>query len=321
MTGGLANTGNTCSINTMLQCLGHCPLFRKLILDQQISFKLIHNRSFSIFQELRLLFHQLWIDKQSLVPVRFLKAYYQSLGDLYQPGEQFDFSEMWMLMLNNLLEETHCPEWKSEFIKTVSYQDNILDYLQKHAQHAWKQLCKLNNSPITDLVHGIQVQQIKCKQCNHAYHNVEPFSCIYLELVSEKFSKCFENYYEKELLQDWTCDHCKHKEAEKIVRFWRLPKVLLIILKRFNHKSKIVKPMVIEPRFTIKTLDESTYRFELKAIANHYGSLNYGHYNAHCKSEDNTWTVYDDTDIQKEIDIENILQTNLNGYGLFFEMV
>lgn len=300
----------------MIQCLGYCPSFRQLILEGDIHFKTIGKRKFSLFQELRLLFQQLWVDKQSIAPVRFLKAYYESLGDLYQPGEQFDFTEMWMLTLNNLMEETHQPNLPK--LQPTLYGKELLDYIEGHAVHAWNQLQK---GPFTDLVHGIQIHQIRCNHCRKSFHSAEPFNCTYLEAKYPTLGECFNHYYDEEILKDWTCDNCKHKEAEKLIRFWQVPRLWVIILKRFTHTDKEHRAITLTPDFTTLTFQGHSYKYELKAMANHYGSLESGHYNAFCKDPDGSWSLYDDQRILKNISIAKLIEENKCSYVLFFEQV
>jgi ubiquitin carboxyl-terminal hydrolase 8 len=321
MAGGLANAGNTCSINSLLQCLGHCTRLLELVLETEMSHRKIKDRQFSVFQELKIIFYQLWKENQNLIPIRFLKAFYESLGEFYQPGEQFDFTEMWFLTLNTLIKETHTPDYKSEAFPKRIFQDPVYKSLQKQAVGEWVELTKLNNSPITDLFYGMQVNQIKCCHCDKIFHNFEPFSCSYFEVAGmENLSQAIDQFYRPETLQDWTCDHCQHKQAEKMNRFWKLPNVWVIVLKRFNQDQKLQDPITLYPEFSLNTLQGDSYKYRLKAIANHFGSLQSGHYNAFCR-EGKTWSLYDDKDIHSPINPEDIFVNNKSGYVLFYEKV
>jgi len=315
---GLANTGNTCSINTLIQCLGHCPAFLDLILQSNFNATKKEHAKYSIYEELKLILKQMWVDHHSLVPVRFLKAFYESLGDLYQPGEQFDFTEMWMLLLNNLLEEIHQESYDSIHIIKQKYDKPILKFLQKKAIHSWKLFTKNINNPCTDLLHGIQIQQIECKKCHHLYHNLEPMSFTYLELSHPTLQECIQHYLGTESIQDWACDECKNKDAEKIIRFWKLPKVWMFILKRFNNTTKITQPFTILPHFSCNIFSDIINNYKLTAIANHYGSLHGGHYNAICLNSDNQWYEYDDLQVRKIEQINNVLVNNTSAYALFY---
>lgn len=310
---GLANVGNTCSINTLIQCLGHCPAFLELILKIDHTYKKKENAKFSIYEELKLILKQMWVEHHSLVPIRFLKAFYESIGDLYQPGEQFDFTEMWMLLINNFLEELNCPNYKSTIIENINHQQPILQFLQEKAFTTWNLYTKTIQSPFTDILHGIQIQQIQCSNCNKLYHNLELFSSTCLEIKHESLQKCIENYLEKEIITDWTCDHCKNKNAEKVIRFWKLPTIWMIILKRFDT---IKKPIHILPEFSCTELSsEKISNYKLTAVANHFGSLHGGHYTATCLNPDNKWYDYDDVSV-KQVTPE--LANNTNAYALFY---
>jgi ubiquitin C-terminal hydrolase len=110
---GLVNVGNTCSINTLIQCLGHCPTFLDTILNRSIIATKRPNHEFSIYDELKEVFVYLWVKNHTIIPQRFISAFYESIGDSYVRGDQFDLTEMWMLLLNNIIEETHLSTHRS----------------------------------------------------------------------------------------------------------------------------------------------------------------------------------------------------------------
>jgi ubiquitin C-terminal hydrolase len=310
---GLANVGNTCSINTLIQCLGHCPAFLELILKTDHAYKKKDNATYSMYEELKLILKQMWIEHHSLVPIRFLKAFYESIGNLYQPGEQFDFTEMWMLLISNFLEELNNTNYQSSFIEPIKHQQPILQFLQEKAVQTWKLHTKDINSHFTDILHGIQIQQIQCSKCNKLYHNLELFSSTCLEIKHDSLHKCIEHFLEKEIITDWTCDHCKNKNAEKVVRFWKLPKIWMIILKRFEQTKK---PINILSEFSCTELaSEKIINYKLTAIANHFGSVHGGHYTATCLNPDNKWVEYDDVSVKQT---QPELANNTNAYALFY---
>lgn len=323
---GLANLGNTCSINTLIQCLGHCVEFRNMLLTTSIFHKKT-NRIFSIGEELTLIWKQLWIDHNHLSPSRFLKALQEVLGDYYQVGrEQLDFTEVWMLLIQNLLEESHSVSFISAIQNPHHYENEILNYLYKKTTIEWKKHTHESNSPLLDLIQGIQVQQIECKNCHEFYHNLEPFQFTYLDFsknnnsTSVSLEECFHNLFNIDSVEGWKCDKCKHSENEKVLRFWKLPKLWVLILKRFDDTRKIHTPIKYPPIFNTPNGFEMGYpqksRYELKSVAQHFGSLNGGHYNAICKNSKNEWNEYDDIRIQA---IENVFQENPYAYALFYE--
>lgn len=327
---GLQNMGNTCSINTMIQCLGHCDTFRKFLLEETNLFRKKENYKFSIGDELRMICKQLWIDKDSLTPIRFLKALQETLGKDFQIGrEQMDLTEVWMILIQNLLEESHEPSFVSINTQACSYSDSMLEFFHKEAVEQWIKHSKETCSPLLDLIQGVQIQQIQCKKCSKLYHNVEPFQCSYLELPNKEelhLKDCIEKVLEIDTVDHWKCDACQQSNNEKVVRFWKLPKIWVLILKRFNGTKKLHTPVTIPYEFYYPTGFEmsslsSSGKYQLKAIGNHYGSLYGGHYNAICKNEceEHPWCLYDDLSITSIKEILPILNKNRHAYALFYE--
>lgn len=326
---GLANMGNTCSINTMIQCLGHCKSFREMILHNNTMFKKKDGREYSIGEELGTIFKQLWIDKHSLLPARFLKALQETLGSSFKIGhEQMDFTEVWMLLMANLLEESHQDSIIFEFCKERTYTDHVFKFLHQKSIEQWNQHAKKTQSPLLDLIQGVQILQIQCKDCRYFFHNLEPFQCTYLDLPKEaselNLEKCFTELLKTDTFNDWKCDKCSQSNNEKVVRFWKLPNIWVIILNRFYGMSKLHTPISIPAQFSypvgfeMKDMAEGAY--QLKAIANHYGSLIGGHYNAICcDDEQKEWYIYDDIRIGKIDSISNVLHQNKSAYALFYE--
>lgn len=327
---GLQNMGNTCSINTMIQCLGHCDAFRECLFKNESLFQKKENREYSIGDELRLICKQLWIDKNSLMPARFLRALQETLGKDFQIGrEQMDLTEVWMILIQNLLEESHQASFVSVHIQERNYSDQMLEFFHKEAINQWIKHSKDTCSPLLDLIQGIQIQQVQCKSCSKLYHNVEPFQCSYLELPEKEhvhLNDCLVKLLETDSVEHWKCDACQESTNEKVLRFWKLPNIWVVILKRFNGTKKLHTPITIPYEFSFPFGFEmssplSGGKYQLKGIGNHYGSLYGGHYNAICKndSEEHPWCLYDDLSISSIKDILPILNKNRDAYALFYE--
>lgn len=327
---GLQNMGNTCSINTMIQCLGHCDVFREYLFQNASLFQKKENRDYSIGDELRLICKQMWIDQNSLMPSRFLRALQETLGKDFQIGrEQMDLTEVWMILIQNLLEESHQPSFCSVHTQACSYSEPMLDFFHKEAVSQWIKHSKDTCSPLLDLIQGMQIQQIQCKECSKFYHNVEPFQCSYLELPEKQhihLDHCLVKLLEIDTVEHWKCDACQQSKNEKVIRFWKLPKIWVLILKRFNGTTKLHTPVTIPYEFYYPNGFEmaspsSGGKYQLKAIGNHYGSLYGGHYNAICKnnSEEYPWCLYDDLSISGIKEIMPLLHKNRDAYALFYE--
>ena len=138
----------------------------------------------------------------------------------------------------------------------------------------------------------------------------------------------FEMLREEEILDEnneWYCENCKKKQkAMKKIEIFNAPKILIIQLKRFNNSNKISTKV----NFPLTDLDISKYvlskdrnpklQYDLFAVANHYGSLHYGHYTAFCKNSiKNKWYEFNDS-IATEINDESKIVSQ-NSYVLFYK--
>ena len=137
----------------------------------------------------------------------------------------------------------------------------------------------------------------------------------------------FEILREEELLEEnneWFCEKCKKKQkAFKKIEVYNAPKILIIQIKRFSQINKINTKV----DFPLKDLDISKYilsqaknkniKYDLFAVANHYGSLHFGHYTAFClNSINNKWYEFNDSCVT-EINDETEIVTQ-NAYVLFY---
>ena len=339
MSRGLENLGNTCSINTLVQCLGHCSAFRKALIEGDLPFQKKFGRMFSIGEELTLLWKQLWMDKNNLKPTRFLRALQEALGDSVVIGrEQMDFTEIWMLLIQQLLEESHQADFSVRIHPPgVSYANPTLRFLKEKAEEESARHNKVTNSPLLDIIQGVQIQQIECKKCHTFYHNLEPFHCTYLELgggggiEATSMDDCFERYLGAGSVEGWKCDKCQHGENERVQRFWKLPQVWMLIFQRFHGFNKLHTPVDFPLEFTLSEGFEmcsgEVIQYKLKSIANHYGSLNGGHYNAICcageggAGEAGRWALYDDLSIRPINDMQQVCNKNKYVYALMYERV
>ena len=138
----------------------------------------------------------------------------------------------------------------------------------------------------------------------------------------------FESFGEEELLDEnneWYCENCKKKQrAKKKLEIYHTPKILIIQIKRFSHVNKINTKV----NFPLKDLDLSKYilsndnsksiKYDLFAVANHYGSLSFGHYTAFCKNSVNEkWYEFNDSCVNEITDLSKIVSPS--AYVLFYK--
>eukprot|EP01136_Pigoraptor_vietnamica_P021063 Opistho-1_new@70791 len=131
------------------------------------------------------------------------------------------------------------------------------------------------------------------------------------EGAAVRLERCLQMFTEPETLspeEAWYCPSCKtHREATKTMSLWRLPRVLVIHLKRFSFSRYRREKLSTEVEFPLRGLDLSSYIppnadrttapvYDLFAVSNHFGSAWGGHYTAAAlHSRLNAWYNYDDS--------------------------
>ena len=154
----------------------------------------------------------------------------------------------------------------------------------------------------------------------------EHFQNIYIEDCFEEF--CKEETFDKDNL--WKCSKCQENiEAKNKIEIYQIPKILIIQLKRFKNNQKIesfidfpIKDLDVSKFITSTTTIENapSKKYDLFAVVNHYGRLEYGHYDAFCLNyDDNCWYHFNDRivkKINKEDEINKIVTKE--AYVLFY---
>ena len=149
--------------------------------------------------------------------------------------------------------------------------------------------------------------------------------------TSEKITlrNCFDNFMETKILgQDdaWYCCICKkHVEARKKIELYSASPILLINLERsisskesyFKNKieDKVVFPVdeldlsdIIISNKDAEGNKKNEILYELYAVSNYYGNMDFGHYTAYGKNPvDETWYHFDDSHVSQVYESKNIV--------------
>lgn len=170
----------------------------------------------------------------------------------------------------------------------------------------------------------------RCVDCNNCNHKFE-FNTILSLDIKPTLSECFENYTKEEPIER-KCEICSSKNTMKKKKIWRPGMLLYIQLCRFSHlpNGRIIKnnfsvdiPDTIDISdycdSTMETDKSLTYKYKLKGISNHMGSLNGGHYTADGISltDNKTWYHFDDSRVGRH---QTIPIDTSSAYILMYEM-
>ena len=294
---GLINIGNTCFLNSTLQCLIHIPELN-MFLDQTTPSQLILKE----FNDLRILMHQ---GHSHITPTRFVHVIHHICNekkmDLFTKFHQYDLSEFLRFIMN----EFHSALKHSIQVKIPPESSEIdkkcLEMIQLNSN---------DYSFIIDQFYGISVSLIETDKVESIIP--EPFFILDLpipSMVSVSIYDCFNSYIQPETIE-WKDDKTNtYRPANKKIQMWKLPKLLFVVFKRFtnsNHKNN----QIIDVPFEI-TLYNITY--QLICVCNHYGNVNGGHYSTIVLKD--SWIEYDDSSVTP-VPINKVISQN--AYCLLF---
>lgn len=192
---GLANLGNTCYMNSALQCLLHVPeinyyFFFNLFEDELNATNPLGNKG-DIAVTFGALLHKLFDNSngsQSYVSPRDFKQTVGRYSSMFQGYQQQDSQEFfsWLLDalhedLNRIYDKPYCekPELKDE---DVDNPNAIIDL----ANTCWEQHKKRNDSVIVDLFTGLYQSTLICPDCSKKSITFDPFNDMTMPLPISK---------------------------------------------------------------------------------------------------------------------------------------
>lgn len=326
---GLHNLGNTCYINTFIQCLGHCLCF--LIFMLKSDHKQPHP---GMFQELRELYKHQWVSGSNPDPRKLLKAISNKLtllDDIYQQNDINEFMDYFLDKLNSEI----CIIRQDSHMQLCSSIKGSMYHLQaQKMMHDWHVKTRKEHSELIELMYGQSINQIVCGYCRKIHHNYEVYSHIMLPVPFDdqdvSLYDCLKKYLEDEIINadtdtskndPWKCDRCNmSSKSTKSFVLWKTPQLLVISLKRFNSDMRKINKQVKIPHCLdvsdVVLSHECPRRYLLRSVALHFGSFLGGHYVAACRNPNDEWYIFDDDIVRKLDEPDNIIS---QGYVFFYE--
>lgn len=311
----IRNLGNTCYINSIIQCLRHCKdldiylssnKFKKDLKERNSlleSFKNILDSTRNV------------VPKSVIRPISFIEKFDKQFHEIALIPQ--DAPEA----IHFLLDRFHKAISKNVKITRTNTSSCSLE--------SWKKFYQKDYSKIINIFFGQYEISVKCNECNNVSKSFVPFNDIQVELT-DTLIKSLDIFLKEEDVEK-KCEKCSINNnvlMKKKYCITMFPENLIIQIKRFKFIVERNKILKINGGIDVPELmDLSKYyayknmygMYKLYGGIIHKGSAEAGHYTAFCKSND-FWWEYDDDSIRglKPIHLKYLKK---NAYVLFYKKI
>jgi ubiquitin carboxyl-terminal hydrolase 8 len=305
---GLQNLGNSCFMNSIVQCMNQIDFLTRYFLKGY--WKKEINQTNPLGSEgmwvsaYANLLADVWSNDYSVLAPRTLRKTIGLFAPQFNNIHQHDSEEFYGCFLDGIHEDLNRVYDKPyvETLECFGMQD------EKAALETWRRHLLRHDSIIVDNFQGMYRSHVTCPKCGRESIKFDVFSTIPLSLASNKdggpvsLEDCFEQLTMGEQLDEnnlFYCSGCKkHVCALKMIALWSVPDVLVLQLKRFAFRKCDIRGGIVRSKlediihFPVDTLDlrdhvlgqydpEAPPVYKLFGVSEHAGSAaDSGHYTA-----------------------------------------
>jgi len=327
---GMHNLGNSCYLNSIVQCLNHILPLTQYFLEGSYTSEINRQNPLGsgghVATAYATLLKEVWSGNYSALAPRLLKQTVASFAPQFRNSFQHDSQEFCQFLMDGLHED--CNR-----VTNKPYVEELEGFGMKDEDAAiqtWRKHLLRHDSIIVDRCQGMHRSHLTCPSCGRESIKFDVFSTVSLPAVLEdkegsvytgmRVEDCIEKFLEGEQLDEmnaWYCLGCKkHVCALKMIALWSVPDILILHLKRFQFENCSVSNNILRSkiedtvRFPVDNLDLSKYVlgpvdenappiYNLFGVSEHVGhTANSGHYTAtvrNCKN--GGWYRYNDAHV------------------------
>ncbi|XP_058270147.1 ubiquitin carboxyl-terminal hydrolase 2a isoform X1 [Hemibagrus wyckioides] len=330
---GLKNLGNTCFMNSILQCLSNTRSLRDYCLHNSHRRDLNNNNrtNTALMEEFAKLIQTMWTSSTSdaVSPSEF-KTQIQRYAPRFVGYNQQDAQEFLRFLLDGLHNEVNRV--------TVRPRANTEDFDHlpddEKGKKMWSKYLEREDSKIVDLFVGQLKSSLTCTECGYCSTVFDPFWDLSLPISKKGYGEvslmdCMRLFTKEDVLdgdEKPTCYRCKaRRKCTKKFTIQKFPKILVLHLKRFSEARVRSSKLSTFVNFPMKDLDlrefasdrSSSAVYNLYAVSNHSGTTMGGHYTAYCCNPDSgEWYTFNDSRVTP---MSSSQVRSSDAYVLFYE--
>ncbi|XP_069543451.1 ubiquitin carboxyl-terminal hydrolase 2-like isoform X1 [Brachyistius frenatus] len=330
---GLKNLGNTCFMNSILQCLSNTHSLRDYCLHNSHRRDLNNNSrtNTALMEEFAKLIQTMWTSSSSeaVSPSEF-KTQIQRYAPRFVGYNQQDAQEFLRFLLDGLHNEVNRVTVRPR--GTAEDFDHLPD--EEKGRKMWSKYLEREDSKIVDVFVGQLKSSLTCSHCGFCSTVFDPFWDLSLPIAKKGYGEvslmdCMRLFTKEDVLdgdEKPTCYRCKaRRRCTKKFTIQKFPKILVLHLKRFSEARRTSKLSTFV-NFPMKDLDLREFASEnsmnavynLYAVSNHSGTTMGGHYTAYCRNPNSgEWYTFNDSRVTP---MSSSQVRSSDAYVLFYEL-
>lgn len=310
---GLNNLGNTCFLNSVMQCLFYTIPLAEFSLAREHSKRCkISKNEFCGFCTLEKLMFKVHRQNESVISPMELINRNKLILKHFRPGRQEDSHEFLRLFIDCLQKAS------------LGMNPDALKSLDARSKET---------TAIHRIFGGYLQSTVTCASCNHVSRTFDQFLDISLDVNKlDNLSSALKVFTTPELLSKgnrYKCEACHRLvEAHKRFSIYKTPEILTIQLKRFsvnpftgqtnklNGSVNFPEKLNISELISDKNSGEAC-QYRLYGVIVHEGhSCNSGHYHAFVRNSNDIWYSMNDSSVH-QVSLDTVLRQR--AYILFYQ--